>query len=132
MTGKEVEAALGTGIEIERGEFIEEGATGLTVQEWTVPGDGLRLKMGAESEEQTQRLQTIEIGQGSPLKTDRAIGIGSTRNEVMDAYGAEISEENQSGLEKGNLVAGSIYDGVIFFFDDSDRVERIFVGAAAE
>jgi hypothetical protein len=45
---------------------------------------------------------------------------------------AEIDRGNREEAAGGELVAGSVCGGVIFSFDDSGRVSRIFAGAAAE
>lgn len=69
----------------------------------------------------------ITIYGESDLKTSRGIGIGDSRNSVLKAYQAEIyDQENKEGL-----IAGTIYGGVIFTFEN-DKVKSIFVGAGAE
>lgn len=130
MEGEVVKAALET--DWYSGEPVFEAATGLTVREWIAPRVGLSLKMGSAGDDAAPLVESIEMVAPSDLRTDRDIGIGSTRGEVEAAYAAEIDRENQEAADGGDLVAGSVYGGVIFSFDDSGRVSRIFAGAAAE
>jgi hypothetical protein len=70
----------------------------------------------------------ITISEGCQYKTSRNIGIGSTYEDVLQAYKSEISTpENRS-----SLIAGTIYGGIIFQFSDENKVNNIFIGAAAE
>jgi hypothetical protein len=69
----------------------------------------------------------ITIYGASDLKTSRNIGIGDSRNAVLKAYQAEIYDREN----KEALIAGTIYGGVIFTFEN-DKVKSIFVGAGAE
>lgn len=69
----------------------------------------------------------ITILGDNSLRTSRNIGIGDSRDAVLKAYQNEIYEKGN----KENLVAGTIYGGLIFIFEN-DKVTSIFVGAAAE
>ncbi|MAS92879.1 MAG: hypothetical protein CMO55_06740 [Verrucomicrobiales bacterium] len=113
-------------------EEILEGATGLFVQDWTAPGLGLTLKMGHEEDSKQQHIESIEISGQSQLKTDRGVGIGTPRSEVEKKYAAEIEEAEQFDDIENQIVAGSVFGGIIFTFDEDEKVTTIFVGAAAE
>jgi hypothetical protein len=130
MGGAAVKAALET--DWYSGEPVFEAATGLTVREWIAPGVGLSLKVGSAGDDGAALVESIEVIAPSDLRTDRDIGLGSTREEVESAYAAEIDRGNREAAAGGELVAGSVCGGVIFSFDDSGRVSRIFAGAAAE
>ena len=69
----------------------------------------------------------ITIYGNSQLKTSRGIGIGDSRTAVLKAYQKEIYDRNNPK----SLIAGTIYGGVIFSFEN-DKVTSIFVGAGAE
>jgi len=56
--------------------------------------------------------------------------IGSTEREVVEAYG-RFRDPEEDSEEGRSFVAGSVYDGMIFDFQDG-RVIRIFLGSAAE
>jgi len=48
---------------------------------------------------------------------------------VLEAYADAINEE-ESNSEY--IVAGSVYGGIIFNIDDTDKVTGIFIGVIAE
>jgi hypothetical protein len=123
-TDKEVVAKLGE--PARKGETVEEGATGLVVQDWAYPDQGLTLTMAAD--DGGQKVDRMELQAPSRLKTSREIGIGSSRADVEKAYGAEKDAEASTAEL---FVAGSVYGGVLFSFD-GDKVSSIFIGAAAE
>jgi hypothetical protein len=64
-----------------------------------------------------------------PQKTTRGIELGSTRDDVLEAYADVINAEDSRG---NRIVAGSVYGGVFFFMDYNDKVEMIFIGASTE
>jgi hypothetical protein len=80
------------------------------------------------SQQGGQTVKSISISAPCSYKTNRNIGIGSTSDEVLAAYKAEIEEEN---ISESEILAGSVYGGVVFHLEN-DRVSSIFIGAAAE
>ena len=107
------------------------GADGEEHQTWYYQAKGIELDLvGSESK---QAVNMITISSPCNLKSKRGIGIGSTRDEVLKAYKKEIdlSEVRASLTDSDELVAGTVYDGLIFDIVD-DRVSSIFIGAAAE
>jgi len=62
-------------------------------------------------------------------KTTRGIQLGSTRDEVLEAYADVINVDDSRG---NRIVAGSVYGGVFFFLDYTDKVEMIFIGTSTE
>jgi len=112
-----------------KGKDAEWDAIGEWVQEWRFKSHGLVLNMSSKSKAGAKTVLMITATAPSKLATARGIHIGSTIAEVTTAYGkVQDKEESESGK---TFVAGSIYGGVIFTFDDG-KVERIFIGAAAE
>jgi len=69
----------------------------------------------------------ITIYGDNELKTSRGIGIGDSRNAVLKVYQQEIYDRDNETA----LIAGTIYGGVIFTFEN-DKVKSIFIGAGAE
>ncbi|MHC1743227.1 MAG: hypothetical protein AB9873_09385 [Syntrophobacteraceae bacterium] len=113
-----------------KGKEIFEAATGDYVQEWAYPDCGVVLKMSSERKGGRKSVASITVTSPGKLETSRGIRIGSAESEVIEAYGR--FRDPESALEGGGeLVAGSVYDGMIFEFRDG-RVVRIFLGAAAE
>jgi hypothetical protein len=62
------------------------------------------------------------------FKTSKGIGIGSERKDVEKAYSDLLNPDYSS---HSSLVAGSLYGGVIFNFEN-DMVASIFIGSMAE
>jgi len=117
---------------LKRGREIIEGATGAYVEEWVYPKCGLWLGMSSEHKKGRKAVRSIVITSPSTLQTKRGIHIGSTEQEVVEAYAGTQDEEGRSQSEKGKqFVAGSIYGGMIFHFAKG-RVSKIFLGAGAE
>lgn len=113
-----------------RGAVEEMGATGLYEQVWTYP-DGLSVVMAADTRHGPQTISALTIVAPSKLKTRRGIGIGDSREAVERAYGDVRAPEQEAPASESRFVAGSIYGGLIFEFDEG-AVSRVFLGAAAE
>ena len=67
----------------------------------------------------------IYINPTSDIKTDRGIGIGSSRDEVLKAYEYEINPEDTNDEM---IVAGSKSIGIFFIMKD-DKVNSIYIVA---
>jgi hypothetical protein len=106
---------------------VEWGADGLMHQDWIYQSKGLTLNMSRNKT--AQQIFSIIVSSPSDLKTPKGIGIGSTYDDVIKAYDKEINKEESTD---DVVVVGSIYGGVIFNFNSSKKVDRIFLGAAAE
>jgi hypothetical protein len=104
------------------------GADGAHHQQWNYAGCGIALGMVSKKNGATKSIESIAVTSPSTLTTKQGIGIGSTAQEVMNAYNHHWNNE-ESNSER--FVAGSIYGGLIFNFKNG-RVIRIFLGAAAE
>jgi|GEM_PF-3505493 len=122
----EIIAKLGAPDEV--GELWLEEATGDQVQDhiWKTKGVMVQAYLDPEKNLKVSRF-TVEAPFAG--KTSRGFGIGSSAAEVFAAYAAEI---DPSFTEPGSkLVAGSVYGGIFFDFEDG-KVISIFVGAGAE
>jgi hypothetical protein len=105
------------------------GADGQYHQEWQYPDDGITLGMVSKKKGGLKSIESLTITSPSILQTQRGIRIGSPEAEVVKAYGRfQNAEESKPGEL---FVAGSIFGGVMFDFQQG-RVNRIFIGAAAE
>lgn len=98
-------------------------------QYWYYPNQGITLSMASETEKGQQNIAFIKLVSPSTLPTKRGITIGSSIEEVSLAYAKEKDQE--MSIPDQTFVAGSIYGGLIFTFDNG-RVIEIFLGAAAE
>lgn len=105
------------------------GADGMYHQTWVFVGCGVSLDMASDKKGGRKSIASITLIPPSTLSTTRNIRIGSSRQEVMHAYRREWNKEDSDPT--GSFVAGSIYGGVIFNFE-KNKVNRIFLGAAAE
>lgn len=112
-----------------KGRFEVSEVNGGFFQDWSYPALGLRLGMASEYRETPQSIGEIFLEAPGTYKTRLGIGIGSTRAELLAAYGKLRDPEFPSGKEE--FVAGSVYGGVIFTLK-KDKVSQIFVGADAE
>ena len=102
---------------------------GLYHQYWYYPNQGITLSMASETNKGQQKIALITLVLPSTLQTQRGIRIGSSIEEVILAYANEQDKENSIPCQ--SFVAGSIYGGLIFTFDNG-YVSEIFLGAAAE
>lgn len=125
----EAEVRFSLGDPTETGDEQFQGADGLYVQQLTYDDLGIELWMHSEEEGAPKEVASITISEPSDLTTKKGIRIGSTEAEVQEAYESLHNEEES---EPGTtFVAGSIYGGLIFTFED-DKVTSIFLGASAE
>lgn len=111
----------------EKEEMVEWGADGEYHQQYIYKSYGIELNIVGEKEPD-RKLFIIDAFSTCPFKTKKGIGMGSSYDDVMNAYQSYI-EPSFSGPT--TLTAGTIYGGVIFMLEDS-KVNRIFMGAAAD
>ena len=114
---------------LKRGSEELWGADGAYHQKWEYVDCGITLSMVSEKKGASKSIESISLVSPSTLSTKRGIRIGSTEQEVMKAYKSQWNREDSKHF--GSFVAGSIYGGVMFDFEN-DKVSRIFLGAAAE
>lgn len=112
-----------------RGEDALMGADDLYHQEWKYPAEGLELDMTSEKKGGTKTIASITVTSPSKLKTQRGIGIGSSEEQVSEAYGRFRNARDSEQF--GGFVAGSIFGGAMFGFEQG-KVSGIFIGAGAE
>ena len=103
-------------------------ADGLIHQDWFYRSKGIILNMNGEKNEGELTVFSITISSPCGFKTKKNMGIGSTYKEVMAAYEKDI---DKSFTDKKSITVGSVYGGILFSFKN-DKVEKIFIGAAAE
>jgi hypothetical protein len=104
-------------------------ADGLYRQSWYYPKQGMVFQLAGENKTDKPKIASIRLTRPSKLETDRGIRIGDSYDEVVRAYGRHQDQENSVPFKR--LVAGSIYGGLVFSFQNG-RVVEIFLGAAAE
>lgn len=113
-----------------RGALTFQGMDGTYVQDWHYPAKGIEIAMSA-GEKKTGAKTVASFTASAPcaLATKAGIKIGSAKSAVRKAYA--MFEERDAPVAAGAFVAGSVYGGIIFNFEDG-KVSRIFFGAAAE
>ncbi len=113
-----------------KAEAIEWAADGLMHQDWTWKSKGLVLNMAYDKTkpEGTTTIHTITATAPCAYKTRAGMGIGSTYQEVEQAYKRDIDPE---ATDKTQITVGSVYGGIIFSFKNN-KAEKIFLGAEAE
>ncbi|MHB8139171.1 MAG: hypothetical protein ACYDGO_12410 [Smithellaceae bacterium] len=114
---------------LKRGSDELWGADGAYHQKWEYAGCGITLGMVSEKKGASKSVDSITLVSPGNLSTKRGIRIGSTEQEVMEAYGPYWNKEDSKSFNI--FVAGSIYGGLMFDFKNG-KVSRIFLGAAAE
>lgn len=105
-----------------------EEATGRTVQTRTYRKHGLEITYSRDTEYQSWVIERFQARTPCAWKNPQGIGIGTPEATVRSRY-AGLEEKETSNAHQ--LVVGSVYDGVIFAFENG-KVESIFIGAAAE
>lgn len=108
---------------------IEWEADGLMHEDWSWKSKGLIINLSSEfNDASTLQIFSIKAKAPCTFKTKANIGIGSSYAEVQEAYKKDINAQESN---KEQVTVGSIYGGIIFIFRN-DKVESIFLGAAAE
>lgn len=115
--------------DLKRGPETLWGADGAYHQTWQCSACGLKLGMVSEKRGGMKSIESITLIAPCTLATKRGIRIGSTEQEVRKAYRKDWNREHNT--QSGSFVAGSIYGGIIFQFQEG-KVNEIFLGAAAE
>ena len=138
QTTQEVEKILGAPGQKGDEEFMP--ATGEYQVFWTYKDAGINLVFAASEKDAPRTLAQMSLFAPATLKTQRGIGLGSTRAEVEAAYekptfppkqGAKHSRYAADESNDGQVVVGSAYGGLVFYIEDG-RVSGIFLGASAE
>lgn len=102
------------------------GADGLSHETWDYKTKGIKLDIIEENAEKTVNMITITAP--CDFKTNRNIGVGSSRKEVIEAYKDDIDNEKSSD---DVIVCGSVYGGLVFRISN-EKVVSVFLGASAE
>ena len=124
----EVVALLGEPKKRDRPEMW--GADGQYHGSWHYPDVGLKLDLAGDKRKGPTRLTSITATAPTTFRSSRGVGIGDPRTAVEAAYGKDRAPDG--GDDPDSFVAGSIYGGVFFQFDDKKNVSEIFFGAGAE
>lgn len=89
------------------------GADGLEHQTWFYKSKGIKLDM---VKSKTLTIDMITVNAPFNRTTQRGIGIGSTREQVVNAYRKEIDpKEPENSTDE--LVVGTVYNGIILKFE---------------
>ena len=108
--------------------FLEE-ATGHFVEDWVWQGPGVSLTLGApDMKAPVDQILSVTVRAPFDQKTAEGIGIGSSEEDVIKAYGHVRDPLSRPGEL---FIAGSVYGGA-FFTIEQGKVVGIFLGAGAE
>ncbi len=113
----------------ERGESELWGADGLYHQEWRYPRRGITVEVVSSAMGGASKVASLTVSAPSRLRTRRGIGVGDREGEVRRVYRDVVDKEMPD--EKDRFIAGSVYGGLVFLFEDG-RVSEMFLGASAE
>jgi len=113
----------------EKGDKHLSEADALYHQGWRYPQQGIFLELVSESTSGKQRVASIRAGLHSILETTKGIKVGDSFAAVNKAYGDQLNTDNSD--PPFTLLAGSLYDGVLFSFEEG-KIIQIFLGATAE
>jgi hypothetical protein len=103
------------------------GADGEYHQTFKYSGMGIELDMIGENEED-KTVNIITVQNPCDYKTTKGLSIGSDYEDVKETYKEYLNPEFSNSK---SIVAGSIYGGVTFIFENG-KVKSIFIGASAE
>ncbi len=126
MTTEQVVALLGE--PDKRSKIEEEGATGDFVLDWEYAAKGLSIGMAGATAKGPFSVSSMTANAKCTLSASWGLKIGSTRAEVEKVYGKAFDADFTNDQ---SFVAGSVYGGVFFDFQDG-KVTGIFIGAGAE
>lgn len=127
MTAADVIAALGQ--PDSKSELQMWGADGEYHSDWEYADNGLTIGMTGEKEAD-QKVYSINAKEPCNYVTLKDIKIGSTKAEVLAAYGYAVKDQTDEGT-KDSIAAGGTYSGIWFGMKDG-LVESIFIGPGAE
>ena len=114
---------------VEKDEPVLWAGIGEIVQEWDYAECGVTMQLSTVDAKVPQAVSSISVVAPSEFKTARGIGIGSTEDDVIEAY---QDQEDPTISESGQtFVAGSIYGGLFFTFNEG-QVVKMFLGGGAE
>jgi len=125
VTSEEIIELLGEPEEKSTPFFSE--VDGETYQHFDYKKEGIFLSFILNSDS-SKEVRLIEIMPPCELKTSRLVGIGSFSTEVLVSYKEFINEEFSDTTE---IVAGSIYGGIIFKIENQ-KVKSIYIGPTAD
>jgi len=124
MFSAEVERALGAP---EANPGAEEPGRVETI--WHYPAQDLTLTLVASRQGLVPTLESIVAGRASPLHTTRGIGIGSTRADVLAAYGEQAGAMGMDNLLTLDLPGGYLDIDLTPDATGERRVERMVLSA---
>ncbi len=107
------------------------GADGKKHCNWNYPAKGLTVSMVESGNAESEFIvYAIAAEAPSDLATAKGIKIGSSKDDVLLAYGDVVEDQSDEAISE-SIVAGTVFGGVIFGMKDG-VVNSVFLGAAAE
>ena len=125
LNAKDLSPILGSPSEESQPELW--GADGLYHKTAKYSKEGVELDL-IQNADSGFSVNMIKINAPCRFKTLKGIGINSDFHSVKFAYAQYIDNKE---INENQIVAGSVYGGVIFTFENQ-KVKSIFIGASAE
>ncbi|MEZ4451339.1 MAG: hypothetical protein R3B09_17805 [Nannocystaceae bacterium] len=98
---------------------------------WEWAGRGLTVTMASDGERGAQHALAVMIEAPSELRTARGVGLGEAADRVRKLYADVKSPDSDEEVADEVFVAGSIYGGLFFMFEEG-KVKTIILGPSAE
>ena len=114
---------------VEKGEPVLWEGIGEIIQDWNYAECGVKIQLSTIDTDVAQAVSSITVAAPSEFKTARGISIGSSEEAVFEAYEDQV-DPTISELGE-TFVAGSIYGGLVFTFEEG-KVVKMFLGGGAE
>ncbi len=106
------------------------GADGLEHSNWGYASIGLDIGMAKLPDDTEAYVYSISATAPCELTTERGIGIGSSKDAVLEAYKNEIDPDANDATDSW-ITIGSVYGGIGIGIEDG-AVTYIYIGASAE
>ena len=108
---------------------FNEEASGDAVETWYWTEKGITIDfLAPDMTADVTTVRSFTLAAPYEVKGAKGVGIGSTKQEVLDVYSGVIEPRSEG---EDMIIVGSIYGGIFFTLVD-DKVSTIFVGAGAE
>jgi hypothetical protein len=106
------------------------GADGLSHSNWSYTSIGMDIGMAQQPDDTEAYVFSISATAPCTLATARGVKIGSSKDDVLNAYKNEIDPDANEDTDSW-ITAGTVFGGIGFGIENG-AVTYIFIGASAE
>lgn len=107
----------------------EEAATGEFIDTWHYPDAGVAVILSSMRSTDELHVRGVSVEAPCTLETALGIRVGSTRAEVLAAYGSFEDPDFRGDAKQ--FIAGSVYGGLFLEFE-GDVVVSMYLGSGGE